>query len=59
VCETLEGLRDALVDYAASFDARRLTGEQASVALDLAATVENVGATLKGIAAARMPEFRR
>jgi len=56
VCETLEGLRDALVDYAASFDATRLTGEQASVALDLAATVENVGATLKGIAAARMAE---
>ncbi|MGH9265811.1 MAG: DUF222 domain-containing protein, partial [Acidimicrobiales bacterium] len=53
MCERLGQLREAMGRYASSFDPSLLSAEQAECALELAAAIEKMAATVKGLAAAR------
>ena len=56
MCETLVELRDGLRRYAAGFDAAVLSTGDAQRAVELAASIEGIAATLKALAAARVAE---
>ena len=53
MCERIGQLREALGRYASSFDPSLLSTEQAAGAVAEAAAIENIAATLKGLAAVR------
>ncbi len=53
MCDRLGQLRDALSQYASSFDAALLSSEDAGRAVAEAAAIERMAATVKGFAAAR------
>ncbi len=49
-------LRESLSDYAAGFDPALLSATQAERVVDEASRIENIAATLKALAAARVAE---
>jgi len=53
MCDRLGQLRDAMGRYLSVFDTSLLSTEQAAGAVALAAAIENMAATVKGLAAAR------
>ena len=53
MCEQLGQLREAMGRYAAGFDASLLSCDDAGAVVAEAAVIENLAATVKGLAAAR------